>query len=176
MNKGIKKAKGDYCLFLNSGDSLYSADVIEKMLPFSKQNEPFICGKLKFDTGEIIEINPGLSLYNFYHSFIPHQSILIKRSLFDTYGLYDENLTIISDHVFFYKTMVKNNVKYFTVDQIITLYDTKGISSTAEDKSFQEYEAYFEEIEGYIYLEITDITDPLKIYAEDKSRGSDYGD
>lgn len=28
----------------------------------------------------------------------------------------------------------------------------------------------------YIYLEITDITDPLNIYVEDKSRGSDYGD
>lgn len=28
----------------------------------------------------------------------------------------------------------------------------------------------------YIYLEITDVTDPLKIYVEDKSRGSDYGD
>ena len=28
----------------------------------------------------------------------------------------------------------------------------------------------------YIFLEITDVTDPLKIYAEDKSRGSDYGD
>ena len=32
------------------------------------------------------------------------------------------------------------------------------------------------EIDNYIYLEITDVTDPLKIYAEDKSRGSDYGD
>ena len=32
------------------------------------------------------------------------------------------------------------------------------------------------EVEGYIYLEITDITDPLKIFVEDKSRGSDYGD
>ena len=32
------------------------------------------------------------------------------------------------------------------------------------------------EVEGYIFLEITDITDPLKIYVEDKSRGSDYGD
>ena len=28
----------------------------------------------------------------------------------------------------------------------------------------------------YIYLEIFDITNPLKIYVEDKSRGSDYGD
>jgi len=32
------------------------------------------------------------------------------------------------------------------------------------------------EIDGYITLEITDITDPLKIFVEDKSRGSDYGD
>lgn len=31
-------------------------------------------------------------------------------------------------------------------------------------------------VEGYVFLEITDITDPLKIFVEDKSRGSDYGD
>lgn len=30
--------------------------------------------------------------------------------------------------------------------------------------------------EGYIYREIFDLTDPLKIFVEDKSRGSDYGD
>ena len=32
------------------------------------------------------------------------------------------------------------------------------------------------EVEDHIFLEITDITDPLKIFVEDKSRGSDYGD
>jgi hypothetical protein len=30
--------------------------------------------------------------------------------------------------------------------------------------------------EGFIYREIHDITDPLKVFVEDKSRGSDYGD
>jgi hypothetical protein len=30
--------------------------------------------------------------------------------------------------------------------------------------------------EGFLYREIHDISDPLKIYVEDKSRGSDYGD
>jgi len=30
--------------------------------------------------------------------------------------------------------------------------------------------------DDYIILEITDVTDRLKIFAEDKSRGSDYGD
>lgn len=30
--------------------------------------------------------------------------------------------------------------------------------------------------EGFIYREIFDLTDPLHIFVEDKSRGSDYGD
>lgn len=38
------------------------------------------------------------------------------------------------------------------------------------------YEYPQTEAEGFIYLEITDITDRLKIFVEDKSRGSDYGD
>lgn len=38
------------------------------------------------------------------------------------------------------------------------------------------YEYPLTNVEGFIYLEITDITDPLKIFVEDKSRGSDYGD
>ncbi len=32
------------------------------------------------------------------------------------------------------------------------------------------------DVDGYIYLEIEDVCNPLHIYAEDKSRGSDYGD
>lgn len=38
------------------------------------------------------------------------------------------------------------------------------------------YETPFLDIDGYEYREITDITDPLEIFVEDKSRGSDYGD
>ena len=32
------------------------------------------------------------------------------------------------------------------------------------------------DVDNFIFLEITDVTDLLQIYAEDKSRGSDYGD
>ena len=39
-----------------------------------------------------------------------------------------------------------------------------------------DFENYFTEKDGYIYLEFIDITDSLKICVEDKSRGSDYGD
>lgn len=38
------------------------------------------------------------------------------------------------------------------------------------------YESPFMIKEGFVYKEINDITDPLEIYFEDRSRGSDYGD
>lgn len=39
-----------------------------------------------------------------------------------------------------------------------------------------DFESPLTHVDGYAYLEITDVTDPLGIYVEDKSRGSDYGD
>ena len=39
-----------------------------------------------------------------------------------------------------------------------------------------DFETNTFEKDGYVILEITDITDPLQIFVEDKSRGSDYGD
>ncbi len=39
-----------------------------------------------------------------------------------------------------------------------------------------DYEHPLIQKEGFIYIEINDVTDPLQIYVEDKSRGSDYGD
>jgi hypothetical protein len=38
------------------------------------------------------------------------------------------------------------------------------------------FETPFFHKDGYIYQEIEDITNPLSIFFEDKSRGSDYGD
>lgn len=39
-----------------------------------------------------------------------------------------------------------------------------------------DFENPWIERDGFIYREIGDITDPLLIFVEDKSRGSDYGD
>ncbi|MEG0034134.1 MAG: hypothetical protein RR342_03330 [Bacilli bacterium] len=39
-----------------------------------------------------------------------------------------------------------------------------------------DFEAPALDVEGYVFKEITDVTDPLMIFVEDKSRGSDYGD
>ncbi len=39
-----------------------------------------------------------------------------------------------------------------------------------------DFENPWIERDGFLYREIGDITDPLLVFVEDKSRGSDYGD
>ena len=39
MNKGLGMAEGDYCLFLNSGDSLYDENVVGKFMDFGCQED-----------------------------------------------------------------------------------------------------------------------------------------
>ena len=39
-----------------------------------------------------------------------------------------------------------------------------------------DFENPFFPVDGSVYLEITDITNPIHVFFEDKSRGSDYGD
>lgn len=39
-----------------------------------------------------------------------------------------------------------------------------------------DFENPFYPVENSIYLEISDVTNPIHIFYEDKSRGSDYGD
>ena len=60
---------------------------------------------------------------------------------------------------------------HLIVEEIISLAEkNKKVVFTGN------YDCPLTNVEGYIYLEITDVTDPLRIFVEDKSRGSDYGD
>ena len=43
MNKGIREAKGEYCLFMNAGDTFYANDTVEKALPLLDGTD-FLCG------------------------------------------------------------------------------------------------------------------------------------
>jgi glycosyltransferase involved in cell wall biosynthesis len=99
MNKGIKIAKGRYCLFLNSGDFFISHDVIKLADPFSF-TVPIVYGDGKVQQKKLITQNnlpDTLSLDYFFNISLFHPSTFIKRELFEIYGLYNENNKIVSD-------------------------------------------------------------------------------
>ncbi|MEE1946255.1 glycosyltransferase family 2 protein [Pedobacter sp. KR3-3] len=135
MNKGIKLATGDYLLFLNSGDKLISPQIIEEVVAQGLHAD-LVYGDLKFfdDAKEWTWNLPDeLTFRFFYDSTLPHPSTFISRELFDTVGLYDEELKIVSDWKFFMLAVAKHNCSYQHIGQMISAYNFDGISSKPEN-------------------------------------------
>lgn len=133
MNKGIRKSEGDYCHFLNSGDSFFSPDTLKQIFENREYDAPFINGNQINDFGshqqKVPCLNRPLTLYDFYWGTIKHQATFIRRSLFDIYGLYDENLKIISDWKFFLQTIGLHNEQPAFVDIDIVIFEWNGMST-----------------------------------------------
>lgn len=143
MNKGILKAAGEYCLFLNSGDWLTNDNVLSD-IKFSQRTEDIIYGNLIYmhidkEPSKMFGIKDSeITFYNFFATqSIPHQAAFIKRDLFEKYGLYDESYFVVSDWLFFVKTIIFGNVsiKYINID--ITNFDPYGISSLSHKYSIE---------------------------------------
>ena len=134
MNKGIVKATGEYCYFLNSGDYLWKRDVLEKVFKESN-SEDIVYGNMI--NGKILQVNHGphpLTFYDLFIHTIYHQSAFIKKALFDKIGLYSEHFKVISDWEFFVKAICIEHCSYCYVNIDIALYEVGGLS-------FQDHES-----------------------------------
>ncbi|WP_460946650.1 glycosyltransferase family 2 protein [Spirosoma daeguense] len=136
MNKGILKARGEYCQFLNSGDYLLAPDVTARMLDEFEDCSILYGNKVReIDGKRTVERSYAgrqITLMDMYYSTIFHSPAYIKRSLFDQYGLYDESLKIVSDWKFYLITVGLHNEKVLYRDINVVWFDTNGISSNTE--------------------------------------------
>ncbi len=138
MNKGILQSKGEFLLFLNSGDWLVDKDVLQYV--FNQAYEADILyGDIYVWFREGIYKrwtfkNETIDLAYFYKTSIAHPASFIKRELF-LQELYDENYKIVSDWKFFIKKIVIEGVIIQHVDLPVSYFDSNGISST---KNMQE--------------------------------------
>ena len=138
MNKGIKMASGEYIQILNSGDCLAADTVVADMYSAlrGKESPEIIYGNMtKIDaSGKVIgkSTETPYSFHNYFVSTLNHDCAYIKRSLFDDgqYGLYDENLKIVSDWKWYTQAIGLGRVKPVYVNIDVTIFDAEGISET----------------------------------------------
>ncbi len=137
MNKGIIKATGEYILFLNSGDNLFSNKVMEENHSLIKEMD-LIYFDIEIVNKEHSKVNIIPEYLNFSFMFfntLPHPATFIKAYLFNVLGKYDENFKIVSDWKFFMLCLFQLNCSYLKVNATLSTFYLDGISS---DKKYQE--------------------------------------
>lgn len=131
MNKGILKAKGEYCLFLNSGDYFADQEVLDKVFAVDF-DEDVVYGNQIFDYGNNSKIVYGpnrVTLISLIYGNLPHSGCSIfKRVAFDKFGLYDESLKISSDWKWLLLSVGLKDATTRHIDVIMSVFDMNGIS------------------------------------------------
>ena len=153
MNKGIRMATGEYIQILNSGDILAADDVTERMFQAMGNGQWAIDNETNRQSpianrpqipifyGNMIKVNAQgkvvgksgyteYSLRQFYSSTLNHDCAYIRKDLFEEYGLYDENLKIVSDWKWYLQAIGLGMVKPEYVNIDVTIFDDGGISET----------------------------------------------
>ncbi|TRX34839.1 glycosyltransferase [Flavobacterium sp. ZT3R18] len=156
MNKGIRQATGKFVLFMNSGDFLYDAFVLENLIKEITVDDEILYGDVLLRNEkkkwERIQRHPEeLPFSYFYRQTICQQACLIKRSLFHTIFFYNENYKICSDWEFFIYAVYIARVKTRKVDFLISIYDTTGVSGNPNFKHIATAERE-QTIEKYFHL------------------------
>ncbi len=162
MNKGIDKAKGEYLLFLNSGDALYDKDVLQKVDDL-KLDADIITGQVeRMDNQQPLRVYDESILMQLYRDTLNHQGTFIKRKLFDNLR-YDENYKIVSDWKFWLQTIICGNAIVEVINVFVAKQDVTGISSDFRYLHLDEKERK-EVIESFFSISCYDISIIIPIF------------
>ena len=150
MNKGIKQSNGEYILFLNSGDWLYDNKILERVVQH-KFIEDFIIFDILLsypqkDTLRNLDLLNENILSFLYQDTFPHQSTLIKRSIFTKHGFYEEQYKYVADWILSFKACILSNATYkYYKGIILSHYDMTGISSINKSNVIKERKTFIHE-------------------------------
>lgn len=145
MNKGIQQAKGDYCLFLNSGDWLTSPTVLEEVFSTNPTADIVSGDVYFFDTVQNkikwhVQSPEKLTAKTLFLGTLPHQATFIKRELFSKVGPYNENLKIASDWLFWVEALLQYGCSYEHFSGVLSYFNMDGISCNPNTDSLPKKE------------------------------------
>ena len=138
MNKGLKKAQGEWLYFLGSDDYLFSKDVLSNIFNHNLDGVDVLYGDVnaphldKRHSGEwSIETLP----YNRCH-----QAIFYRNKVFNKTGFYNLKYPILADYALNLQWFLRRDIKEQYLPICVATFSSGGYSSTHNDDAlYQDY-------------------------------------
>jgi len=132
MNKGIEKAGGEYCWFLNSGDCAYKNTTLEEIFA-NKFDEDIVYGDIVFkkdaDSHILKKLSPRLYPSKLAYGNIAHQAVFTKTKILKEKNGYRTDFKIASDWAFYIKAICKEKASYKHLSVVFAISSLYGITS-----------------------------------------------
>lgn len=146
MNKGVNVATGDWCLFLNSGDTLHDSEVLSRLMASGAEAD-IICGNaVIMETIPRRKAAPSEITFRYlFETALCHQAVFIRTGMLRSRP-YDEKYPIVADRKFFLESLILDSCSYKAVDVDVCDYDVSGLSARNRFGSQREWESCLSEL------------------------------
>lgn len=141
MNQAICYAKGDYLLFLNTGDTLYDREVLNKItngiIELSQKNgqkPDIVYGNLYHKALQsVVYASPQINDFTCYRNVPCHQTCFYHRDLFLERG-YEPRFNVRADYEHFLWCYYEKKARICYVPVMTAAYEGGGYSETPENR------------------------------------------
>ena len=133
MNKGLKMAKGDYIIYMNSGDVFANTAILEEIAGKMEPSAEIIYGCHLWGDIDGDRWNPkkDFRLHEIlFHTPISHQATFVKRAYLTKIGGFNEKLKIVGDWAVTIQALAQK-MKFQKITLDICISELPGISSVS---------------------------------------------
>ena len=132
MNKGIALAEGEYCIFMNSSDTFYDSNVLERVIPQLRRAHFYVGDTYRKDfRGNLCRAPEKLTAQGLISHPLQHQSTFIKTFLLKERP-YLEKYRIVSDWEQMVYWLIMKDYIYCKLNLVVSRFDIEGYSSQKE--------------------------------------------
>lgn len=145
FNKGVLLSTGDYINFQGDGDGFTSTSILNDLMKQVANIQPdIISSRIKRIDHDGSYLYNSKYIRNFkkrsllFKMSLPHQGLLIRKQLFEKYGLFDLDCKYAMDYDHLLR-MYKNFPNTFTSDIILAYWRNDGIGTNNTRSVLNEY-------------------------------------
>ncbi len=137
MNRGLKKATGDYVGFLHADDIFFSADTLKRIMSALKVQTPdALYGDLEYvnstDTDKVIRRWKSCKFHlNLLKNgwMPPHPTLYIRRNVIQKIGFFDTTYRIAADYDYILRLFTQEDIKLLYLPIVIVKMRMGGASN-----------------------------------------------